>query len=142
MDPADALATLRHRLGDADARVEADDHGGLLVYLRRDLLHLDADALNDRLAAWTNRELRATLPQAEAYVSFRHARPATPDDAQLDLQETWHDLEPTLRLEIARPPATSETIARFAALVPTFLKLIEDHGRPAGWRRVDEGNAE
>lgn len=142
MDTDAALARLRQALGDATltrARLEADDLGGALLFVRRDMLHLDADALNDRLAAWTARELRRDLPHAEAYVSFRHARPATMDDAELDLQEKWLGLEPTLRLELERPAPTEEDLARFVALVPTFLRLVEAEGRPEGWRRIDEG---
>ena len=121
--------------------VELDDIGGVLVFVRRDMLHLDADALNDRLAAWTARELRERLPHAEAFVSFRVARPATMDDAELDLQEKWLGLEPTFRLELERPRPTRDDGERFARLVPEFLRLVEGDGRPADWRAVD-GNAE
>lgn len=144
MDADDALRILRETREPAldRARVETDDVGGVVVLVRRDMLHLDADALNDRLAAWTARRLRERLPGAEAYVSFLRARPATLDDAELDVQETWRDLEPSFRLELARPDATPEAVRAFARLVPEFLALVEADGRPEGWRRIDEGHAE
>lgn len=139
-----ALAWLRPRLGAWLSRATLDDDGagGVVLFVRRDMLHLDADALNDRLAAWTVRELRKSAPHAEAFVSFRHARPATWDDAELDLQEKWHDLEPTLRLEMESPRPHEKDLAAFAAAVPSFFALIDRDDRPEGWRRVDEGNAE
>lgn len=143
MDARAALAWLDRRLGElAEARLGEDDGGGIVVFVTRDMLHLDADALNDRLAAWSARELRHRLPAASAFVSFRHARPATLDDAELDLQEKWLRLEPTLRLEAEHPPPTEAELEAFAALVPTFLSLVAAEGRPEGWRRVDEGNAD
>lgn len=120
-------------------RAELDEIGDLLVTQKRNMFHLDADALNDRLLVWSRKEVHATLPHANAYVSFRHARPADPDeDATLDLQEAWHDLEPTLRLEAPR----AEDLPSFARLVPRFVAIIDAQGRPLGYRSPDEGNVE
>jgi len=122
--------------------VDVDDLGDVIVFTRRDLAHLDADALSDRLHAWTLREVAPLAPGAGAFVSFRHARPDTRDEATLDLQEKWRDLEPTFRLHMRFPEPTPEDARAFARLVPAFLRLVDAAGRPAGWRRVDEGNAE
>jgi len=121
-------------------RAEVDD-GQLLVYLRRDMLHLDADAMHDRLAHWTQRTLARELPAASAHLSFRHATPAEPhEEATLDLQEAWRDLEPTFALDLAHAgPAEFE---RFASLVPRFLELVEKEGRPEGFRTPDVGSIE
>lgn len=119
--------------------VEEDEE--LRVFVRRDMLHLDADALHDRLAHWTIGALARELPAAHAFVSFRHASPAEPDEAStLDLQEGWLDLEPTFALDLAR--AAPGDRARFEALVPTFLALVEATGRPAGFRDVEAGTME
>lgn len=143
--PARGEAHLRRlRMADAQghAYLDRDDLEGALVLVRRDLPHLDADALNDRLHAWTKREVERVLPHASAFVSFRHARPATLDEAELGLQEEWLGLEPTFRLEMARPPATERDVEAFVRLVPEFLRRVESEGRPEGWRQVDVGNAE
>ncbi len=124
----------------AGVSAEEDDLERVIVFVRRDLYHLDADALNDRLHAWIARHVHKRLVGAAAFVSFRHGRPATLDDAELDHQESWRDLEPTFRLD---PAGLDESdVAAFVAFVPAFLALIEGSGRPAGWRRIDEGNAE
>jgi hypothetical protein len=144
MKAAEALAVLRPllaRWGDR-VRAEEDDQGDLIVYARRDLLHLDADALHDRLHHWTVHEVRRVLPLASATLSFRHARPAAPEEeSEKDYQEAWHGLEPTLHLE-TRPAPTRKDVEAFAALVPRFLELVDAAGRPAGWRQPDVGNAE
>ncbi len=126
----------------AGLHLEEDHDGHLCVFVRRDMYHLDADALNDHLHAWIFREVQATLPLASALVSFQRASPATMDDADLDVQEAWHGLEPTFRIDL-HPPGPSETdLVKFAALVPTFLKVVRRSGRPADWRDIEEGNAE
>lgn len=141
---ADALAILRPLLARWGPRlhVEEDDQGDLVAYVRRDLLHLDADALHDRLHHWTVRDVRPALPAASAQLSFRHARPAAPEEeSEKDWQEGWLGLEPMLHLEM-RPPPTREDLEAFAGLVPRFLELVDAEGRPAGWRSPDVGNAE
>lgn len=123
-------------------QVGSDELGGALVFLRRDMPHLDADALNDRLHAWAKREVEREVPHASAFVSFRHARPASRDEPELSWQEEWLGLEPTFRLEMARPPPTPAEVDGFARLVPEFLARVEATGRPAGWRDVNVGNTE
>jgi len=121
--------------------LEEDELGHLLAFTRRDMLHLDADALNDRLAAWTKRTLDREIPAAIASLSFRHARPVDPhDDATLDLQEGWLGLEPSVWIE--GPEVTQAQVDALALLLPEFVKLVDTYGRPSGWRRHDEGNAE
>lgn len=146
VDLAEAEALLRARLPEQPhgehVLVGRDDVGGLLVRLRRDLLHLDADALNDRLHHWTLTELARRLPAASAYVAFERARPAAPhEDAELDLQERWLDLEPTLRLEVTAATKGAE-VEEMARLVPRFLALVEREGRPAGFRLPEVGAPE
>lgn len=123
-------------------KLGVDDLGSATVFARRDMTHLDADALHDRLHAWTVREVAREVPHASALLNFRHARPATADEATRDLQELWHDLEPTFRLELVRPNVKEEELAAFARLVPEFARIIERHGRPEGWRKFDVGNVE
>jgi len=146
VDPRAALERLRNLLAPhlraGDLQLALDDLGGAVVTARRDMHHLDADALHDRLHAWTVREVARRLPHASATLSFRHARPATRDEAERDVQELWRDLEPTFRLELVRPPATERDVEAFARLVPDFVRLVEASGRPAGWRHWDVGNAE
>lgn len=121
--------------------LEVDDEEFLSAYVRRDMLHLDADAVHDRLHHWTLREVHPRLPHAWATVSFRRAVPADPlAESDLDLQEGWLGLEPMLRLET--PQLSSREVEAFVALLPRFLDLVEAQRRPAGWRRVDEGNQE
>lgn len=141
MDPYDALVS---RLEPHKGRVEwaRDEIAGAIVFVRRDMPHLDADALNDRLAAWARRDVEPRVPHASAFVSFRHARPATEDESELAWQDEWVGLEPTFRLEFDRRPPTGSEMDAFAAFVPAFLAQVEATGRPAGWRRIDEGNAE
>ncbi|HVM44862.1 MAG TPA: hypothetical protein VM582_02910, partial [Candidatus Thermoplasmatota archaeon] len=104
-------------------------------------LHLDADALHDRLQHWTLTALARELPAASARVSFRHAAPAEPHEAStLDLQEAWLALEPTFELELAA--ARAGDVERFASLVPAFLELVEKEGRPAGFRSPEVGTME
>lgn len=118
-----------------------EDPEELRVFVRRDMLHLDADALHDRLSHWTMRALARELPAAHAFVSFRHASPADPHEAStLDLQEGWLGLEPTFALDLARAQAGDRE--RFEAHVPEFLRLVEATGRPAGFRDVNVGNME
>ena len=120
--------------------LEVDD-GHLLAFRRLDLLHLDADALHDRLLHWTQTRLARDLPAAVAGVSFRHATPADPHEAStLDLQEGWLGLEATFSLDLAR--AVGVDIERFASLMPEFLALIEKSGRPEGYRTPDVGTIE
>lgn len=126
----------------AGLHIDADDLGDVIAWLRRDLIHLDADALNDRLHAWTQREVTPVLRGGSAFVSFRHARPSTHEEATLDLQERWLDLEPTFRLQARYPTPSEADLATYARLIPQFLELVDAAGRPVGWRRVDEGNAE
>lgn len=135
MDPLAALGTLP---GELRATLEDDE---LRVYAVRDMLHLDADALHDRLSHWTIHTLARELPAAHAGVSFRHASPADPHEAStLDLQEGWLGLEPTFALDLTR--ARAGDVERFRALVPAFVKLLEGTARPAGFRDVNVGNAE
>ena len=140
----DAWARLRDALRDAPSgvRLDRDELGDAVVFVRRDLTHLDADALNDRLHAWSARDVAPRVPGASAFVGFRHARPASEDEAELDTEAAWLDLEPTFRLDLHAPPPTAAHVDAFAALVPAFLARVEADGRPDGWRRVDEGHAE
>lgn len=147
MNPADAFALLQQLAEpwtkDGGFRLERDDFGDAILVARRDLPHLDADALSDRLHAWTRREAERKVPGSDAFVSFRHARPATHDEASLDLQERWLGLEPTLRLDLHRPVVSEADVRAWAGqLVPAFVRLLDAAGRPEGWRSVDEGNAE
>lgn len=144
MHPADAWARLQRALAPHADRVQwaLDDVGGALVLVTLDLTHLEADALNDRLHAWIRRDVERAVPHASAYVSFRHARPATRDKAELGLQAEWLGLEATLRLELERPRASEAEVLAFARLVPAFLERVHAAGRPSGWRDVDAGNAE
>lgn len=144
MDPDHAWAALRRALAPHEGRVKwgLDDVGGALVFLTLDLTHLDADALNDRLHAWIRHEVDRIVPHASAFVSFRHARPATMDEAEWGTQAEWVGLEPTLRLELARPPPTEAEVDAFVRLVPEFLRRVHAEGRPEGWRDVNVGNAE
>lgn len=140
MDAHAALERLR-KLLPPQVGVE-EDAGELHVYVRRDMLHLDADALNDRLHHWTLRELSRAVPDASAHVSFRRARPAAPDEESvLDLQEGWLGLEPTLKLDATRG-VDEATLDAFVAQLPRFIALLETSGRPAGFRRVDVGTME
>lgn len=123
-------------------KCERDEFGDAIVFTRKDLTHLDADEMSDRLAAWARREAAPLVPHADAFVSFRHARPSTDDEATRDLQEKWLDLEPTLRLEMHRPPIREADVRNLAAMIPKFLAAMEGEGRPSAWRNVDEGNAE
>lgn len=140
----DAYARLTRLLEPWRGRVEwsRDDLGGVLVFLRRDMPHLEADALNDRLHAWTTRVAEKAVPHASAFVSFRNARPATHDEPELSWQDEWLGLEPTFRLEMVGRPPTEDEVLAFARLVPDFLAQVEAVGRPAGWRQVDAGNTE
>lgn len=139
VDPRHA-ADLVRRVAPPGAHVEVDeDH--LLVFVRRDMLHLDADALHDRLAHWSATELARVLPRATATVSFRHASPAHPHEAStLDLQEGWLDLEPTFALELRG--ASADELQRFASLVARFMETMEKEGRPAGYRSPEVGSVE
>ena len=144
VDPSEALAALEPLLARwrGALRWELDDQDNLLVFLRRDMLHLDADALHDRLHHWTLREARGAVPAASAFVSFRHARPVAPEEeSEKDYQEGWLDLEPTLHLE-TRPAPSRRDVEAFAGLVPRFLQLVDAEGRPAGWRSPDVGSVE
>lgn len=135
VDPVAALGPLPE-----GARAEIDD-GHLLVFVRRDMLHLDADALHDRLQHWTLTTLARELPAASAGLSFRHARPADPEgESTLDLQEGWLGLEPTFSLELAA--AREGDVERFAALVLQFMELVEKEGRPEGFRSFEVGTME
>lgn len=135
VDPLASLGPLPPGL-----HAEADEDE-IRVFVRVDLLHLDADALHDRLAHWTQTTLASRLPRASATVSFRHARPADPhEDATLDLQAGWLGLEPTFALE--RHGATAEDVERFRSLFATFLGLIKKNGRPEGYRSPDVGALE
>lgn len=137
MDPAaHLLAQLRAR---RDGRAFVDGFGAVSFAVRRDVTHLDADALHDRLAAWTARALARRLPNARATVSFHHARPADEEEAEADLATMWHDVEAVLALD---PPVAASDAAAFLEILPEFLALVDRHGRPAGWRVVDHGAAE
>src|SRR5438552_6928443 len=122
MDPATAMKRLRALLVELPAglTLAQDDLGNAIVFARSDMTHLDADALHDRLHAWTVREVARTLPHASATLSFRHARPATREEAEHDVQELWRDLEPTFKLELVRPNVTDRDVEEFARLVPEF----------------------
>lgn len=144
VQPEEALALVQPHLAPWKGRVRAeiDELGDLLVFVRVDMLHLDADALHDRLHHWTLREIHPRLPAASAHVSFRHARPDDPHaEFHLDLQEGWRDLEPTLRLETRPPPARAQVEA-FVGLFPRFLALVDTPGRPEGFRDPHAGNVE
>jgi hypothetical protein len=141
VDVADAVARLRSAPQLRGGQLGVDELGHLAFWTRRDMLHLDADALNDRLAAWTQRVVRPRIPDGMATLSFRHARPMDPhDESTMDMQEGWHDLEPTFSIESER--LVDADLQAFLRLAPEFLALVEASGRPAGWRRIDEGNAE
>lgn len=140
MKVAEAVARLKPRLPQG-VHAEEDDLGHLLVFVRRDMLHLDADALNDRLAAWSRGPLSREIPDALATISFRYARPVDPhDESTLDLQEGWLALEPCLWIE--GPHVSDAQLAGVERVLPEFLKLVEGRGRPSGYRRHDEGSAE
>lgn len=144
VDPREALAFLQPILARWAGRVYArlDDEDNVDVCVRRDMLHLDADALHDRLHHWTLTDLRRALPAASAFVSFQDALPAEPDEESvLDLQEGWLGLEPTLRLETSPEPSRKQVEA-FVGMIPRFLQLVEAQGRPAGFRRWDVGTQE
>lgn len=143
VDADGALELLRRHLSPLPqgVHVEEDETGSLAVFVRRDMFHLDADALNDRLHAWVVREVHATLPQATALVSFRHAVPVSNDEPELEFEEPWRHLEPTFRLDLT-PQPTEEEVARFARFVPRFLSVVAADGRPEGWREPEVGNAE
>lgn len=143
MDEHPAVAWLRRRLAPLPhgLRIEEDETGSLAAFVRRDLFHLDADALNDRLHAWVVRDVHAALPQASALVSFRHAVPVSNDEPELEFEEPWRHLEPTFRLDLTPSPSEGD-LERFARLVPRFLALVEAEGRPEGWREPEVGNAE
>lgn len=144
MNPTEVVARLHARLDPLPrgVRIELDEEDHAIIFLRLDMLHLDADALHDRLHHWTLRELHPFIPIASAFVSFRRALPADPhNESELDYQEGWLGLEPTLRLETS-PPPTQETVDELAAHVPRFLQLVSAQGRPEGFRRLDAGNME
>lgn len=132
--------SLRPHLG--HACLGEDDFGNVLFYVVRDMLHLDADALNDRLHAWVARDAGRKVAGVSAFVSFHHANPATSDEPELDVQAAWHGLQPTLRIETGNPRVTEADLEGFARLVPAFLQLVDGSGRPEDWRNVDHGNAE
>lgn len=139
VDAHRALERIRQALPEG-LQAEVDD-GHLLVFARRDMLHLDADALHDRLAHWSAGELALALPRASATLSFRHAAPADPHEAStLDLQEAWLALEPTFMLELRG--ATEDELERFVSLVGRFVERMEEAGRPAGYRSPDVGAME
>lgn len=119
---------------------DVDDLGALLLYAQLDMLHLDADALHDRLHHWSVRMLEPAMPGLSAALSFRHARPADPHvESELDLQEAWLGLEATLRLE---PPLAGERVEHALAQLPELLRLVGASGRPSGWRQHDVGSME
>lgn len=124
-----------------DARAFLDDFGNVAYALRRDLTHLDADALHDRLMAWTQRTLAHQCPRAHATVSFHHARPADDSEPEADIEERWRDVEAVLTLE-APGPLTDREGETFLSLVPEFLALVDRAGRPVAWRDVEAGAAE
>lgn len=142
VEPREALALVQPLVARWGVRAEVDELGDLLLFVQRDMLHLDADALHDRLHHWTLRDIQPRLPTASAQVSFRHALPADPhEESEMDFQEGWRNLEPMLRLE-TRPPPTRADVEAFAALVPRFLALVDAEGRPQGFRSPDMGCAE
>lgn len=144
VDAREVLAFLQPVLARWGGRAYArlDDEDNVEVCVKLDLLHLDADALHDRLHHWTLTELRRALPAASAFVSFHHALPADPEEESvLDLQEGWLGLEPTLRLETSPEPSRKEAEA-FVGMIPRFLQLVDASGRPAGFRRWDVGTQE
>jgi hypothetical protein len=137
---AEAIQRLRPQVPEG-IHLEEDELGHLVAFVRRDMLHLDADALNDRLVAWTRDRLARDLPRALATISFRHARPVDPhDESTMDIQEGWLGLEPSVWIE--GPQVSEAEVAALARVMPEFLKLLEGRGRPSGFRRYDEGNAE
>lgn len=143
LDSFAALKRLREALAPLpeELHTEVDELGDVLVYVRRDMLHLDADALHDRLHHFSVGELDRRVPMASAHLSFRHAKPAEPDAAStMDLQEGWLAVEAMLRME-ARG-AGEKDVDELARVVPRFLQLVEGSGRPAGWRRPDVGTLE
>lgn len=143
MEPEEAVERVRALLEPLPRglRVGLDDWGHVCVFVRQDMLHLDADALNDRLHAWVVREVGDALPTAEGLVSFRHAHPASDDEAELDIQAGWRDLEPMFRID-PRAACDEEALRLFAKHVPGFLAAVHGEGRPEGWRDVEMGNAE
>ncbi len=119
-----------------------DDFGNPKVFTRRDMFHLDADALNDRLHAWIARSVADRVPGASAFVSFRNAVTVKPDDPELDFEEEWTDLEPTLRLESEFPEPGRAEVEAFVTLFTEFLALVDGSGRPVGYRDPEHGNTE
>lgn len=137
---ADDPLIARVRAAAPTARVEVDGFGDLVVAIRRDLTHLEADAMSDRLQAFSHRHLR-TSPNISAAVSFHHARAADEEEAESDLEAVWRNVEAHLVLHRSRPVGAAEQEA-FLDLVPEFLRLVARTGRPAGWRDVDVGVSE
>ncbi|MHB8585289.1 MAG: hypothetical protein ACYDDF_05570 [Thermoplasmatota archaeon] len=119
-------------------RIVEDEFGGLAYEVSVDITQLDADALHDRLAAWLAREV--DLPGAHADVSFQNATPQA-DEEESDADTHWAGVAPRLRLEMT-PPPTRATVVRLAALVPRFLEILQDRGRPLKWRDVEHGAVE
>lgn len=124
------------------ARFEADEFGDPRVVARRDLTHLEADALSDRLAAWVARRVRRLLPGATAAVGFENASPATDDEPEADFEAVWRDVEARFTLHLEHPPASEADARAFLDLVPEFLAVVDAAGRPSGWRDPLEGAVE
>lgn len=121
MDEAEARGALGAL--PAGALVEAQG-SALRVYLRRDLVQADCDAMHDAFEAWNAAHLAAALPAARAHLAFDRARYAAPEEDLGDgLQPTWLGVEPSFSLDLQR--AAEGDAARFAALVPAFLALME-----------------
>lgn len=141
----DAVRERVERLdGVEEGEVREGDFGDPLFVVRRDLDHLDADALNDRLAAWAKREVHPSgFECVSAFVSFHHAEPATGDNPDLDVQAEWRNIEAVLRLDADElGQVTGKELDRFVDLVPAFLRTVGREGRPENWRNVWEGAAE
>jgi hypothetical protein len=122
-------------------RLEEDEYGGAAFVAERDMLHLEADALNDRLAAWVSRHV--DLPGVHADVSFRNAVPDESGWAEddKDHETHWRRVAARLRLDLEGTPARA-TVVLFAALLSQFLEIVESRGRPAGWRDPSQGNVD
>lgn len=136
--PVEALEAARRAVAairdSARGKFAPDDFDDATFSVSMDLLHLDADAMSDRLAAWIAREVASRLPTASATVSWQHARAASLDDEDADEEALWKGVEPTFRLDLHHAPLTRADVEAWAALVPAFLRVVDGAGRPAGWR--------
>lgn len=135
--PAEALALARRAVERSPiasrGKFVADDFDDATFVLSRDLHHLDADAMSDRLNAWIAREVSLRLPSASAIVSYHQATPES-EESDPDEEALWRGVEPTLKLDLHARPLAAADVEAWAALLPAFLRVVDGAGRPEGWR--------